>query len=576
MGKLKHLTIVAGSKYTQDVLFNQLSEYLDSSIEVTKYTIDEKRPKFQESVVVFSSKESYLEFLDIEGKDLLKNYIIGKRMVSYEHLDKVMMLPKGEKILFVNDSKESAEESISNIKSIGIDYLNLVPYYPGCTEDIENIKIGITPGEIDKMPKTIEKVYDIGVRILDFSTVVKLLKELDILDERVQRFVEGYSTKIVELSKKIMELSEQNKASESFFRQNIIGKGYYAKYTFEDILGVSEKIKNAKAIASKLAKTNLTILIEGESGTGKELFASSIHNASDRKKAPFLAVNFSAISDELLESELFGYEEGSFTGAKKGGKVGLFEQANGGTIFLDEIGDISPKMQVKLLRVIQEKEIMRVGADRIIPVDVRVIAATNKNLRDMIDNGTFREDLYYRLKMGYIGIPSLRDRKNDIELIIKNILENEADNKKKISKDAIDILKEYNWPGNVRELINTALYMIAMSEREVIDASNLPDDRFFGDKAPLRKTDEQNSTKLKIKEEKILTAINCIKKKGKLAGREKIINMLKDDGFDLTQYQVRKHITELEKKGMIYKENGSYGLVLTKIGIEYLERLSEK
>lgn len=498
--KNKHLTIVAGSKYTQDVLFNQLSEYLDSSIEVTKYTIDEKRPKFQESVVVFSSKESYLEFLDIEGKDLLKNYIIGKRMVSYEHLDKVMMLPKGEKILFVNDSKESAEESISNIKSIGIDYLNLVPYYPGCTEDIENIKIGITPGEIDKMPKTIEKVYDIGVRILDFSTVVKLLKELDILDERVQRFVEGYSTKIVELSKKIMELSEQNKASESFFRQNIIGKGYYAKYTFEDILGVSEKIKNAKAIASKLAKTNLTILIEGESGTGKELFASSIHNASDRKKAPFLAVNFSAISDELLESELFGYEEGSFTGAKKGGKVGLFEQASGGTIFLDEIGDISPKMQVKLLRVIQEKEIMRVGADRIIPVDVRVIAATNKNLRDMIENGTFREDLYYRLKMGYIGIPSLRDRKNDIELIIKNILENEADNKKKISQDAIDILKEYNWPGNVRELINTALYMIAMSEREVIDASNLPDDRFFGDKAPLRKTDEQNSTKLKIKE----------------------------------------------------------------------------
>jgi transcriptional regulator with PAS, ATPase and Fis domain len=168
--------------------------------------------------------------------------------------------------------------------------------------------------------------------------------------------------------------------------------------------------------------TELTILIHGESGTGKELFASGIHATSKRASGPFLAVDLGAFSDDLIESELFGYREGAFTGARKGGKPGLFELADGGTLFLDEIGNISPKVQKRLLRVLQEKEIMRVGGSEIIKVDVRIITATNEDLLEKTRERTFREDLYYRLKMGWLSIPALRERKVDIPLLVRRFL----------------------------------------------------------------------------------------------------------------------------------------------------------
>ncbi len=231
-----------------------------------------------------------------------------------------------------------------------------------------------------------------------------------------------------------------------------------AKYTFDDIIANDEKMIQVLEKAKKAGVTPVTVLLRGESGTGKELFAHSIHNLSERKYNQFVRVNCAAISETLLESELFGYEEGAFTGARKGGKTGLFEEAHGGTIFLDEIGEIPISTQVKLLRVLQEKEIMRVGGTKSIPIDVRVIAATNAHLETLMKKGKFREDLYYRLNVFPIEIPPLRERKADlyplIMYLVKKFNLEYGRNVDEISEEALNHLKKYDWPGNVRELQN--------------------------------------------------------------------------------------------------------------------------
>ncbi|MBB6214046.1 PAS domain S-box-containing protein [Anaerosolibacter carboniphilus] len=230
------------------------------------------------------------------------------------------------------------------------------------------------------------------------------------------------------------------------------------KYNFDSIVGSSEKIQEAKYLGEKAAHTNSNVLIRGESGTGKELFAHAIHGRSNRAMGPFVKVNCAAIPAELLESELFGYEEGAFTGAKRGGKKGKFELANGGSIFLDEIGDMPHSMQAKLLRVLQEKEIERVGGIENIPLNVRIIAATNRNLEEMVEKGEFREDLYYRLNVMTITIPPLRERSEDLELLIQHLMtkicEQVGNYVTGISSQAMKQLKSHGWPGNVRELEN--------------------------------------------------------------------------------------------------------------------------
>jgi len=240
-------------------------------------------------------------------------------------------------------------------------------------------------------------------------------------------------------------------------RISLHASGLTAKSTFNDIIGVSDSIQSTIATARKFANSDFTVLITGESGTGKELFAQSVVNASRRKKGPFLAVNCASIPSNLLEAELFGYEEGSFTGARKGGKVGYFELAHEGTIFLDEIGDLAPELQARLLRVIQEKKIIRVGGSRIIPVDVRVIAATNESLIERVTEGKFRKDLYYRLNVLHLHIPPLRERVEDIPCLASHIL----DHYKFIGKEdrfalisALSSLADHAWPGNVREMEN--------------------------------------------------------------------------------------------------------------------------
>jgi transcriptional regulator with PAS, ATPase and Fis domain len=252
-----------------------------------------------------------------------------------------------------------------------------------------------------------------------------------------------------------------------------------ARYNFSNIVGGSKEIKEVISLAKKAAYTNSSVLILGESGTGKELFAHSIHNSSARRNKPFIKVNCAAIPNELLESELFGYEQGAFTGAKKGGKIGKFEVADQGTIFLDEIADMPFHMQAKILRVIQEREIERIGSNTPKRIDVRIIAATNRNIEKMIDENKFRLDLYYRLNVVTLDIPALRERIGDVEELCKNFIEKYRVRYLKkvdgINENALLKLRRYNWPGNIRELENMIERAInIMDEDTVIKPKHLP------------------------------------------------------------------------------------------------------
>ena len=260
---------------------------------------------------------------------------------------------------------------------------------------------------------------------------------------------------------------------ESRIRRGLSEKGLTAKYTFEDILGQSAAIRENIRMAERYSGVNSNVLIIGETGTGKELFAHSIHQASKRSHQPFVALNCAALPENLLESELFGYEAGAFSGASKGGKTGLFELAHKGTIFLDEIGEIPITLQAKLLRVLQEKEIRRIGSTSVHPVDVRVISATNINMEEKIKEGKFRSDLYYRLNLLDISIPPLRERKEDIQELVDHYLTRFACEMGKsiptVTKDAARILKEHSWPGNVRELRNICERLTVLNDTSIID-----------------------------------------------------------------------------------------------------------
>ncbi len=250
-----------------------------------------------------------------------------------------------------------------------------------------------------------------------------------------------------------------------------------ARYTIDDMVAQDPRSKEVRKLLLRIAKKDTTILLNGESGTGKEMAAQAIHNASGRADGPFIAVNCASFGVNLLESELFGYEEGSFTGAKKDGKLGLFEAADGGTIFLDEIAEIGAEVQAKLLRTLQEKTVRRIGGIREISVDVRVIAATNKDLETMVSSGSFREDLFYRLSVFPVVLPPLRDRRADIIPLVESFLiqhKNDLKSDIGLSDDAKKMLIAYRWPGNIRELRNTIEFAVNMMENDTITSRNLP------------------------------------------------------------------------------------------------------
>lgn len=272
-----------------------------------------------------------------------------------------------------------------------------------------------------------------------------------------------------------------------------------ARFHFDDIIGQSKALKEAIRIGKNYSRTDSSVLIAGETGTGKEMFAQSIHNASSRRNNKFVAVNCAALPETLLESELFGYVEGAFTGAHRKGREGLFEAAHGGTIFLDEISETSYVSQGRLLRVLQEKYIVRLGSQKIIPVDVRVIAATNRNLQELVEQGKFREDLYYRLNVLNLIIPPLREREGDAAILLKFFLENAGSNIS-ISGEAIDFINQYLWRGNVRELCNLAERIIATTTGSTLTREHI--ERLLDPQTPLSQPINQPAAPLQLREKK--------------------------------------------------------------------------
>lgn len=303
----------------------------------------------------------------------------------------------------------------------------------------------------------------------DLGQILKI-NEIDVLCNKIAIIVNNKTVGAVVTFQDATQIQQM----EARLRRRIYASGHIANFSFKDIENTTIEMKQTIEVAKQFALTNSNILIVGETGTGKEIFSQSIHNYSNNNQGPFVAINCAALPAQILESELFGYVGGAFTGANPKGKPGLFEVAHGGTIFLDEIAEMDYVMQSKLLRVLQERNVMRLGSDRIIHIDVRIIAATNKNLKTLVNENKFRADLYYRLNVLQLKIPPLRERKKDIKLLADFFLKEHSGIIKshlKLAPSAIKALTDYTWPGNIRELKNIIERVIAIHKREIIDAS---------------------------------------------------------------------------------------------------------
>ena len=348
------------------------------------------------------------------------------------------------------------------------------------------------------------------------------------------------------------------------------------KYEFSDIHYESKTMNKCVEIAKRISKIDSPILIVGETGTGKELFANAIHNYSHRKSNPFFAINCTAFQDSLLESELFGYEPGSFTGALRNGRKGIFEIANGGTVFLDEIGDAPMNIQVKLLRVLQEKEIRRIGGKESIPVNVRIISATNKNLKEYMDKELFRKDLYYRLNTYILNIPPLRERREDIRLLIMYYLNSSGYKYKVINNNLVSYMMNLPWDGNIRELKNCVDYLGYMSGNR-ITIDDLPKQYKNFDKessnVDVKTLESQKKFYGLSKQEEYICEfiIRALRKEN--LGRRKMYDLAVEKGINTTEHQIRKMTKYMEDNGYILVRKGRGGCTLTSMGVKLYDEI---
>ncbi|MDU6654499.1 MAG: sigma 54-interacting transcriptional regulator, partial [Clostridioides difficile] len=497
-------------------IFDLGHRYIDIStfIEIINLLqIDSK--EIQSNLVKYSEE---IISLDTGIKDKYKELFL-----KIEELDTILNLSK-DGILFTSKDGEinTYNSKVKDILDINEDI------YGKYIEDIfvDSLKVLLSEKEI------LDKVVVFNKKYINVNK-----KNIYNRDEKMGTY---YSLQEITYIKKL----EQN------LTKKLREKGQIAKYTFKDIKTNSPKMFECIDLAKKVSKSDLSILIRGESGTGKELIAQSIHNNSNRKNQPFIAVNCAAVPENLLESQLFGYDKGTFTGGLKDGKQGLFELANNGTIFLDEIGDMPLELQTKLLRVLQEKQIMPVGSHNVINIDVRIISATNKNLEQMIDNSQFREDLYYRLNTIPINIPPLRERKEDILIIMEDLI-----NKKLvITPEAKKLIQNYMWKGNIRELQNVTSYLNIMCEDIVLEKDLPPN---------LRSSDNKNtSLKLKYSKNDILNILEILilnKESDVGIGRGLILKALLDKNLQITEGKIKKIFEYLKKEELIICSSGRYG-----------------
>ena len=400
--------------------------------------------------------------MDNENNIFLKE---NKDNLDYKEILNVILNNAYEWLVIIDDKGYIMMMSKGYKEFIG----DMVPEGKHVTEVIENTKLH----DIVKTGKTqIGEIQIIKGQQL-IASRLPIIKDNKIIGA-IGKVIFKDITDFYDMSKKIITMEKEIK-----YYKDQLKKQKSAKYSFSNIIGESKSLMEVKNICQRAAMSDSNVLIMGESGTGKELFAHAIHNASDRASGPFVKINCAAIPSELLESELFGYEGGAFTGAKKEGKVGKFELANGGSIFLDEIGDMPLQMQVKLLRVLQEREIERIGSTKTRPINVRIISATNKNLEEEVKSGNFREDLYYRLNVMSVNIEPLRKRKDDIrplaKALVKKLSSQMGVHVDSISEKAMAALEAYDWPGNIRELENVIERSINLLDSDrIIKVSTLP------------------------------------------------------------------------------------------------------
>ena len=461
---------------------------------------------------------------------------------------------------------------------ICIDHSGIVQFYSHIAKKIlgihDNQMIGkkiskyISDIDFDNIIENRTQIFGKLIKInnLDINIEVKYI-QLNIFDGFIIKI-----TKFYQAEKKQAKL-----------RAQLVNSGNISKYTFEDIIGCSKEINSTKKLAYKMSQSNSSILIIGESGTGKELFAQSVHNASNKSFGPFVAFNCSTFHESLLESELFGYDEGAFTGAKKGGKIGLFELANNGTIFLDEISEMDLNSQAKLLRVIQEKQIRRIGSDKVVNIDVRIIAATNRDLNELVHQNKFRKDLYFRLNVLPLKIKPLRERTDDIFLIFDSF-KKELNINFELSEEVKNIFKNYCWEGNVRELKNIAEYFSYL-DKEIIEICDFPEYildiiKSGNNNIPLHLNEpidcNNNSNSLKFKRPLseylfVLNQLNTAYNLRQRIGRRTLHNLASSNGIFLTEQQIRVILVDLQDNGFVDILTGRGGSVITKSGIEFLD-----
>ncbi|WP_312812725.1 sigma 54-interacting transcriptional regulator [Sedimentibacter sp.] len=685
----RHIAIVSYSYTASKFYEKQINELFDEYVITKTYNlVDNTVIKITNADLLAVTTTAY------ESIATIKQYfpanvpvVIMDTTFNRQALKSLMLLDEGTDALFVNISYKMVRETITRLSQLGINHINFVPYYPECDAPVD-IKLAVTPGELELVPRYIPNIIDIGHRVMDSTTIVEIALRLkleyllerenfknyfrsiitnnfsfdklfgrflrmesqfEILMEIIDAGIIGVNDNdiIFACNSKAVEITDINKkqaidkSAEVYFpflpfsecrltrkkinnrlikfngvdinvtiapiiRQNeylgafaiiqrfteeeskqhnlriqLLNKGHKAKYTFNNIIGESETIKKACAIAKKMSKNNSAVLISGESGTGKELFAHSIHNESDRRNYPFIAINCAAMPDNLLESELFGYEEGSFTGAKRGGKLGLFEFAHKGSIFLDEVEGMSPALQIKLLRVLQEGEIMHVGGYKIINVDVRIIAASNRSLEALVAEGSFRSDLYYRLNTLPIEIPPLRERDEDIMLLFEYI-RNKLGGRFVLSSEVKHAFISHVWKGNVRELHNYVEYLTCL-DKDYIKYDDLPNS-FHKDLSMINKKNENNLDVNLLKKiagnklddyyfvlemlyEGYITQTNM--------GRNSIADRAKSLGRFLTQQEIRSILYDLNNLGLIKMSHGRGGSKINEQGIKVYNSLKD-
>lgn len=362
--------------------------------------------------------------------------------------------------------------------------------------------------------------------------------------------------------------------TEQEVRRKIHAPGFVSKFQFSQIIGDSQVLQETIDKARRLGVSEQPILILGDNGTGKELFAHSLHHISKRKNYPFVPINFAGLPESLAESELFGYEDGAFTGAKKGGKPGFFELAHNGTIFLDEIGDAQPSIQAALLRVLQEKQILRVGGTQLIPVNVRIIAATNKNLVKLVEQGKFREDLFYRLNVLPLQIPSLKERREDIIPLLEYFFSKQLLKPIRLEEKVKNLLLGYSWPGNIRELENTVYYLSAIIKEDVIHVADLPN-KFLetgqADDSILNQLETEGSLS---EFTTILTYLYSAKQNNWHTGRTAMEAYFKKEKvIPLSSQQIKSRMAILKKYNLIEIGSTKQGSWITQSGIRVLETI---